>query len=267
MKLSFSTLGCPRWTFNEVIATAKDLGFNGVEIRGIGDKINALEILEFSEENIGATVEKIKSTGLVIPSLTSGATLAVRDRAQESFFEACDYIDLAQALGVKYVRVMGTGEPHITVGDFQLGAGLYRQLCEYGEKKGVTPLIETNGDLSSSKAMLTFLDKAGSNNCGVLWDVHHTVRFGSESPVETFAAIGNYVKHVHLKDSVMRGSRVEYRMMGYGDVPVVDAVRLLDRSGFDGFYSLEWVKRWNPDLQEPGIVFAHYKNYMDSLPE
>lgn len=115
--------------------------------------------------------------------------------------------------------------------------------------------------------MLAFLDRAGSDNCGVLWDVHHTVRFGSESPVETFAALGTYVKHVHLKDSVMRGSRVEYRMMGYGDVPVADAVTLLDRAGFDGFFSLEWVKRWNPDLQEPGIVFAHYKNYMDSLPE
>ena len=47
MKLSFSTLGCPRWTLKEIVATAKDLGFDGVEIRGIGDKINALEIPEF----------------------------------------------------------------------------------------------------------------------------------------------------------------------------------------------------------------------------
>ena len=57
----------------------------------------------------------------------------------------------------------------------------------------------------------------------------------------------------------MRGSRVEYRMMGYGDVPVADAVTLLDRAGFDGFFSLEWVKRWNPDLQEPGIVLPTIK--------
>ncbi len=265
MKLSFSTLGCPRWTFKEVVATAKDLHMDGVEIRGIGDKINATEIPDFAPDRLGKTMEKLESTGLVIPSLTSGATLAARDRAQESFFEACDYIDLAERLGVKYVRVMGTGEPHITVGDFQLAAGLYRQLCEYGAKKGVTPLIETNGDLSSSRAMLSFLDRAGSDNCGVLWDIHHTVRFGSESPVETFAALGTYVKHVHLKDSVMRGSRVEYRMMGYGDIPVDDAVKLLYRAGYDGFFSLEWVKRWNPDLQEPGIVFAHYKSYMDQL--
>lgn len=134
MKLSFSTLGCPRWTLKEVVATAKDLGFGGVEIRGIGDKINALEIPEFSDAEIEQTKEKIAQTGLVIPSLTSGAALAVRDRAQDSFFEACGYIDLARKLGVKYVRVMGTGEPHITVGDFTLGAGLYRQLCEYGAK-------------------------------------------------------------------------------------------------------------------------------------
>ena len=143
MKLSFSTLGCPRWTLKEIVATAKDLGFGGVEIRGIGDKINALEIPEFSDAEIEQTKEKIAQTGLVIPSLTSGATLAVRDRAQDSFLEACGYIDLARKLGVKYIRVMGTGEPHITVGDFTLGAGLYRQLCEYGAKRGVTPLIET----------------------------------------------------------------------------------------------------------------------------
>ena len=124
MKLSFSTLGCPRWTLKEIVATAKDLGFGGVEIRGIGDKINALEIPEFSDAEIEQTKEKIAQTGLVIPSLTSGATLAVRDRAQDSFFEACGYIDLARKLGVKYVRVMGTGEPHITVGDFTLGGTL-----------------------------------------------------------------------------------------------------------------------------------------------
>ena len=66
MKLSFSTLGCPRWTLKEIVATAKDLGFGGVEIRGIGDKINALEIPEFSDAEIEQTKEKIAQTGLVI---------------------------------------------------------------------------------------------------------------------------------------------------------------------------------------------------------
>ena len=36
MKLSFSTLACPRWSFEEMLAIAKDLHMNGIEIRGMG---------------------------------------------------------------------------------------------------------------------------------------------------------------------------------------------------------------------------------------
>ena len=35
--------------------------------------------------------------------------------------------------------------------------------------------------------------------------------------------------------------------------------------GYEGYFSLEWVKRWDFTLEEPGIVFAHYANYMRKL--
>jgi fatty-acyl-CoA synthase len=44
-----------------------------------------------------------------------------------------------------------------------------------------------------------------------------------------------------------------------------DALKELKAYGYDGFVSLEWVKRWNPDLSEPGIVFPHFMNYMEFL--
>jgi len=265
MKLSFSTLGCPRWSWKDVISTAKDLGFDGIEIRGLGDEMYAPKIIEFSPGRLESTKADLKAMKLEIPMLTSGAVLAEKSKAQDSFVEACAYIDLASAMGVPYVRVMGTGEPNITLGDLKLAAGLYSQLCEYAEPLGVVPLIETNGDLSSSAAMRSLIKRAGTKNSGVLWDVHHTVRFGGESPVETIANIGNFIRHVHVKDSVMAGSKLEYRMMGYGDIPIADTLIMLKALRYDGFISLEWVKRWNPDLQEPGIVFAHYKSYMDTL--
>lgn len=265
MKLSFSTLGCPRWTFSEIISTAKDLCFDGIEIRGIGDTLNAPEIAEFADDKIESTKETLRKLNLSVPILTSAATLASDENAQASVFEACKYIELASRLGVPYIRVMGTGDPHISAGNFKMAAGLYRQICSYGASLGVTPLIETNGALSSSEAMRRFLDRAESENSGVLWDVHHTVRFGEEKPVETFANIGHAVRHVHLKDSLMKAGKVKYQMMGYGDIPFESALALLNCIKYDGFVSLEWVKRWNPDLQEPGIVFAQYKSYMDSL--
>ncbi len=266
MKLSFSTLGCPDWTWGEVVSAAKDWGFDGVEVRGLQSELCAPEIEEFSAGKIETTKAQLRSLGLAIPVLASGAVLAEKDKAQDSFIEACAYIELASKLGVAYVRVMGTGQPDITAGDFKLAAGLYGRLCEYGKKLGVTPLIETNGDLASSEAMRSFLNRACCGNCGVLWDVHHTVRFGTESPLETVAALGGLIKHVHLKDSMMSGYKTVYKMMGDGDVPVAEALKLLKALRYDGFASLEWVKRWNPDLQEePGLVFAHYKSYMDAI--
>lgn len=38
MKISFSTLGCPRWSWREILATACDLGYGGVEVRGVGNR-------------------------------------------------------------------------------------------------------------------------------------------------------------------------------------------------------------------------------------
>jgi len=263
MKYAFSTLGCPGWSWKDVFSAAKDLGFAGVEIRGLGDIIYAPDIPEFLPRNIEDTKKSLERLSISIPVLTSGAVFAEAARAQASYLEAAAYVNLASRLGVPYIRVMGTGEPGITEGDFALGAKLYKHLCSYASEWGVTPLIETNGALSSSDKMLEFID--GNPNCGVLWDVHHTVRFGNESPEETAGKLGEYIKHVHVKDSVSAGDKIEYRMMGYGDIPVKAALNALKSVRFDGFVSLEWVKRWNPDLQEPGIVFAHYASYISSL--
>ena len=265
MKLSFSTLGCPRWTFDEVFSTAKDLGLDGVEIRGLADKIIASEIPQFLPQNIEKTKARLAEIKMEIPIITTGAELAVPEKSESGWKEACASIDLAAKLRTPYIRVMGTSRPNVADGDFALAAKLYKKLCDYGEPLKVTPLIETNGRLADSGEMLSFIEKAGGKNCGVLWDIHHPFRFFGEAPETTVKKLGRLIKHVHVKDSVMKNGNVEYRMMGYGDIPVMDSLIALTKLGYDGYISLEWVKRWNPDLQEPGIVFAHFTNYMECL--
>ncbi len=267
MKVSFSTLGCPRWTWNEVFSTAKDLGVQGVEIRGLGSAMYAPEIKEFSEAECENTKEKLSKLNIEIPIFTTGAALADREKGNKSFVEACDYINCASRMGVKYIRIMGTDKPEITDGDFDRCVELYNLVCEYGKIQGVTPLLETNGKLSNSDFMLEILNRVKSDNKGVLWDVHHTVRFADEAPLKTVNTLGNYIKHIHVKDSVVEDGSVIYKMMGYGDLPVGEALRELKKTGYDGFVSLEWVKRWQPYLQEPGIVFAGFANYMADIME
>lgn len=265
MKLSFSTLGCPSWNFKEIFTTAKDLGYDGVELRGISDKIYVPDLAAFGCDSIDKTKNTIKKIGLNIPVLDSGAVIADFNKSKDSFVEACDYINLASKLGVKYVRVMGTGEPQETPGDFDIALKLFTLLCKYGELFNVTPLIETNGKLCNSDEMLKFIKLIESENFGVLWDIHHTIQFANETPKDTVDKIGKYIKHVHVKDSIVNNGIVEYKMMGYGSIPVGDTIKALKSIDFDGYISLEWVKRWKPDLQEPGVVFAHYISYMKTL--
>ena len=68
-----------------------------------------------------------------------------------------------------------------------------------------------------------------------------------------------------VKDSTATADGYRYALPGFGDVPLEEIVGVLKDGGFEGFYSLEWVKRWDTTLEEPGIVFAHYANYMRTL--
>ena len=58
MKLAFSTIGCPNWSYDEVVSTASDLGYDGFEVRGIGGEIYAPDVKQFKPENIEKTKEK-----------------------------------------------------------------------------------------------------------------------------------------------------------------------------------------------------------------
>ncbi len=198
--------------------------------------------------------------------LTSGADLSDRENRGRFLSEGKSYIDLAEQVGASFVRVLGDRNP-APAGfvDLSLVRSSYLDLCDYAQGKGVQALIETNGVFADSEVMASFLEGLDHPGAGVLWDIHHPWRFFNETPEETINHIGRHVKYVHIKDSVMKNGKVSYRMLGYGDVPVLDMLKQLNALGYNGYVSLEWVKRWNPDLQEPGVVFSHFTSYMSHL--
>ena len=266
MKLAFTTAGCPGWTFDEIFAAAGDLQMNGIEIRGVGEEMYAPDCACFAPGEREKTLARMEAAGLIFPVLDSAAAIGLPGGGDAPLIEARAYIDLAQALRAPYVRVMITPKAEATPADVDLCRQNYRALCAYGAARGVVPLLETNGVFADSALLADFMAAADVGETGgVLWDVHHPYRYYGEAPALTVSRLGGWIRHLHVKDSVMKDGVLQYRMMGYGDVPVFDALRELKAAGFDGMVSLEWLKRWNPDLQEPGIVFAHYKNYMDFL--
>ena len=74
--------------------------------------------------------------------------------------------------------------------------------------------------------------------------------------------LGAYIKYTHIKDSVMVDGKVQYRMMGEGDLPMDSIVRSLRSINYEGYISLEWLKSYTPDLENAAIVFPQYINFM-----
>jgi len=267
MKFSFSTLGCPGWSWKVIFSSAKDIGMDGIEIRCIGNELYAPACQEFNENNLGKTMEMLSGAGMSIPVFDSNAVLGMADNARSGLAEAKEYIDLAAKTGTGYVRVMCVGVPQPVECDLELCLKLYSELCEYGKEKGVQPLMETNGPLGSTEAMMCFMERVPSENKGVLWDIHHPYRYFGESPEVSFGRIAPLLRHVHVKDSMLVDGKVSYKLLGKGDVPVKETLLLLKSKEYDGFVSLEWVKKWNPELEEAGIVLPQFANYVRRIVE
>ncbi len=266
MKLAFSTLGCPDFDWPDLLSMAKDFNFQGIEVRGLGRTIFSLRGKPFLPENVSDTVEQLRSLHIEIPCLSSGCTLRYAERTQDSLAELRLYIDLAQKLGSKYIRVLADEHAHVSGQvDDEVVAEALRSIVPYAEQAGVTLLVETNGVYGNTKRLADLLCSIPSDNIGALWDMHHPYRFFNETPEQTVQNLGAYIKYTHIKDSVMVGDKVSYRMLGEGDLPVAKLLDALRSINYEGYVSLEWLKSYAPDLEDAGIVFPHFANYMGSL--
>lgn len=258
MKLAFSTLGCPRLDYEDIVAGAIDLGYDGIEVRGIADELYAPRAKAFDDAHIANSI-KMLGDKLEIPMLTTNAVIAIEGEEDAAMKEFNDYLELAKKLGTKYLRILCTNTAEPCGGDYKLALKTYKKMLKIAKGSGVTPLIETNGIFVDSELLRKFMKKAGKG-AGVLWDIHHPYRYGKESIDKTVENIGEFVKYVHVKDSVSENGKTVYKMIGHGDLPIQDAIDALKAMEYDGYLTIEWVKRWNPDLEDSGIVFAHYIN-------
>jgi sugar phosphate isomerase/epimerase len=260
--LSFSTLGCPKWTWDTILDFAAKEQFAAIELRGIQAEMDLTKRPEFAADRIAQSKREVADHGLKIACLGASANMHEPDAAKRAagLDEGRRFIDLAHALDAPYVRVFGNnwvkGESRDATLD-RVAAGL-RTLGDHARGSGVTVVLETHGDFTDSATVLDIMNRADSPAVALLWDAHHTYAFGHEDPEATARQIMPYVRHVHLKDSVPAGNDRRYVLTGTGEVPVKKQFEVLVRHGYKGYYNFEWEKRWHPEIEEPDVAFAQY---------
>lgn len=263
MKLAFSTLGCPDFDWSDIYSMAKDFGFSGIEMRGLGDEIFSTRAKPFQEENLPQTIALLKRLRLEIPCLSSGCALKYAERAEETRQELREYIDLAEKIGAPYIRVLA--DEYAAVDgpcDEEAVRASLLELLPYAQERNVMLLVETNGVYAETEKLRDLLISLESDWVGALWDIHHPYRFFEESPETTVQNLGAFIKYTHIKDSVMTEQGVSYRMMGEGDIPFDQVMAALRSINYEGYISFEWLKKYAPDLSDPGIVFPHFVHFM-----
>src|SRR5438876_6622098 len=109
LPISFSTLGCPEWNLDQILAAARESGYEGVEWRGYQAEMELPRAAIFTPETRGETRKRFRDAGLEFACLGSSVRLAnpapeVRQREKASFSE---YAELARFLECPLVRVFG----------------------------------------------------------------------------------------------------------------------------------------------------------------
>ncbi|MBQ4631672.1 MAG: AMP-binding protein [Clostridia bacterium] len=261
MKIAFSTLCCPNYAWNDIFTMATDLGFDGIEVRHINEDAAKSP---FSADKCEETAKKLEKMKIEIPCLSTGGCLKINETWHETKNEILTYISIASKVGANYIRILGDlhESPEGEVDDAVVCERI-KELVPEAEAKGITLLVETNGVYANSERLCNLLNEVASDNVAALWDVHHPYRFFGESPETTLTNLGAYIKHVHVKDSVMNADKtVSYKIIGEGDIPLDDIMLALKSINYEGYVTLEWVKRWYPDLTDACIIFPNFVDYM-----
>jgi sugar phosphate isomerase/epimerase len=266
-KLGFSTIGCPDYGIDQVVALAKDNGYSGIEIRFLRGTVDLASLPEFAPGGaIRETRRRFDDAGLEVVGINTGVRMnsldpAVREKQMES---ARINLAIAEALGAGYLRLFGGPIPPEQDREKTLdaiAAGLGR-IADMTMPSGVQSLIETHDDFCKAPSVLDLYRRGASKNLGVLWDTLHSYRHG-ESAEQSWSQLGDRIKLVHVKDAYKATpTAFDFALTGEGTVPILSFIAVLRKADYNGYVNFEWEKGWHREIAEPEVAIPHFKRFI-----
>ena len=244
----------------EVIAKAREIGFDVIEFSTIA--VPAGKTLpDFAAE----LREEAARTGIEIANYTIGADFLKGSGGdlQAEIERVKAEVDIAEILGVPGMRHDASGgfaADHAGPKSFDAGlprlAAGCRGVTEYAATKGIKTMVENHGHFCQDSMRVEKLVTAVDHpNFGVLIDMGNFVCV-DDDPTTAVGRLMPYAFHCHAKDfhlkpgtdtfpgqgwALTRGGN--YRrgaIIGHGNVPVVQCLRVMHKTGYKGVLSIEF---------------------------
>jgi sugar phosphate isomerase/epimerase len=265
MKLSFSTLACPDWTMQQIIAIAAAAHYDGIELRFVENEDSLWKLPAFRGCELTATKRVLSDHGLAISCVDTSCRFHSPDAQERARWveEGERMADLAASLQAPGIRVFGE--------KIQPGADLVstrrwiadsiRELSDRTSASGVEVWLETHGDFASAAATEEILQESQSLKIGVVWDPANCFIETGELPQDEAVQLGARIRHVHLKDFYKSADGWTPTLAGDGEFPLLEVRAAMGQMKYDGFVSFEWEKKWHPEIADAEIALPHFTRW------
>lgn len=244
----------------DVIGAAKEAGFQAIEFSTI-----AVPEGKTLAAYAAALRQEARQVGLPIANYTIGADFLNGSGGdlQAEIKRVKGEVDIAEILGAPGMRHDATGgfaAGHTGPKGFddalpRLAEGC-RAVTEYAAKKGIRTMVENHGFFCQDSARVEKLANAvGHPNFGILADLGNFYCV-DENAGQAVGRLARHVFHAHAKDFHIKpgngfnpgegwflsrgGNFLRGAIIGHGDVPLLQALRALKRSGYNGVLSIEF---------------------------
>jgi len=264
-KITFSTLACPAWSVETVIANARAYGYDGLEWRG-GDAghINP----KASAQERASLRGQMQDAGLICAAFTGYTRLVSDDPAERAATvdEMKRNLDLAADIGAPYVRTfVGEFPPQYTHAEmYPRILEILQQCVEHAHQTGVGIAIEHHDAWVRSATIVPILAELPASAVGAVWDFANAYSM-REMPDEGINNLRGRIFYTHVKDGTGHEKQWRLTNVGTGDVPLRRALQLLHEQNYMGALNVEWEYAWHPELEPPEVALPQALEYLRGL--
>jgi sugar phosphate isomerase/epimerase len=258
-RIAFSTLAFPDATLASAASLGRSWGYSGIELRLIDGELIDPAMPAADRIQVKRTVT---ASGLPVVAVDSSIRLTDDDPGPE----LARFLKLASDWEAPLVRVFGgalAARQTDRQKQLRAAARVLESSVPLAERLGVAIGVETHDAFSASSVvaeLLALIDPAAvaSGAVGAVWDSHHPHRMG-ETPAEVYANLGSRILLAQVKDARRKADRDwQLVLLGEGEVPVRDMLERLAAGGYPHWISVEWEKRWHPEIEEPEVALPQH---------
>jgi sugar phosphate isomerase/epimerase len=263
-RIAFSTLAFPDASLATAVSLGREWGYSGVELRLIDGELIDPAMPATARAEVKRTVA---AAGLPIVAVDSSIRLTGDDPGPE----LRRFLELASDWEAPLVRVFGgalaaADDSTTRRAQLETAAQVLEAAVPAAERLGVAIGVETHDAFSASSTLAELLALAEHGPIGAVWDSHHPHRMG-ERPAEVYANIGARTVLAQVKDARRAPERDDgwqLVLLGEGEVPVREMLSRLTGGGYQGWVSVEWEKRWHPEIEPPEVALPQHLRLLES---